>query len=88
MAAFQPIYPRKYSTHFVFPQSELHIQTALSALVSTAAARIQSQVRSCGVCGGQSDTGAGFLRVLRFPLAVITPRAAPYLCNHPIIDTA
>jgi hypothetical protein len=22
---------------------------------------------ACGVCGGQSGTGAGFLRVLRFP---------------------
>jgi hypothetical protein len=23
--------------------------------------------RSCGICGGQSGTGAGFLQVLRFP---------------------
>jgi hypothetical protein len=25
------------------------------------------------VCGGQSGTGAGFLRVLRFPLPIIPP---------------
>jgi hypothetical protein len=28
----------------------------------TAAARVRSQVRSCGICGGQSGIGAGFLR--------------------------
>jgi hypothetical protein len=28
---------------------------------------------ACGVCGGQSGTGAGFLRVLRFPLPIISP---------------
>jgi hypothetical protein len=26
-----------------------------------------------GVCGGQSGAGAGFLRVLRFPLPIIPP---------------
>jgi hypothetical protein len=28
---------------------------------------------SCGVCDGQSDTGAGFLPALRFPLPLIHP---------------
>jgi hypothetical protein len=32
----------------------------------TVAARIRVRT-ACGVCGGQSGTGAGFLRVLRFP---------------------
>jgi hypothetical protein len=38
----------------------------------TAAARVRVRV-ACGVCGRQSGTGASFLRVLRFPLPIITP---------------
>jgi hypothetical protein len=34
---------------------------AVCRLFSTAAARVRSLVRSCGICGGQSGTGAGFL---------------------------
>jgi hypothetical protein len=30
------------------------------------------------ICGGQSGTGAGFLRVLRFPLPVSIPPTAPH----------
>jgi hypothetical protein len=41
----------------------------VSRWLPTAAARVWS----CGICGGQSDTGAGFLRVLRFPLPIISP---------------
>jgi hypothetical protein len=35
--------------------------------------------RACGICGGQSGIGAGFLRVLRFPLPTIIPRISPSL---------
>jgi hypothetical protein len=45
---------------------------AVSCWVPTAAARVRVRA-ACGVCGGQSVTGAGFLRVLRFPLPIISP---------------
>jgi hypothetical protein len=43
---------------------------AVSRWLPTASARVRVRT-ACGVCGGQSDTGAGFLRVLRFPLPII-----------------
>jgi hypothetical protein len=32
-----------------------------------------SKVQNIGICGGQSGAGAGFLRVLRFPLPIFIP---------------
>jgi hypothetical protein len=46
--------------------------SAVRRWLPTAAARVGVQA-ACGVCGGQSGTGAGFLRVLRFPLPIIPP---------------
>jgi hypothetical protein len=43
------------------------IAQAVSGRLPTAAARVQVQVKSYGICGGQSVTMAGFLRVFRFP---------------------
>jgi hypothetical protein len=51
---------------------------AVSSRFLTAAARFRAQFRSCGICGGQSGTGAGFLRVLRFPLPILIPPTAPH----------
>jgi hypothetical protein len=42
----------------------------------TAAARVRAQARSCGICGGQSVTGAGFPRVFRFSVPVLIPPTA------------
>jgi hypothetical protein len=42
-------------------------------LILTAAARVRSRVWSSGICGGQSGAGAGFFRVLRFPLPIFEP---------------
>jgi hypothetical protein len=42
------------------------IAEAVSRRIPTAAARVRAQVGSCGICGGQSGTRAGFLRELRF----------------------
>jgi hypothetical protein len=54
------------------------IAQAVSRRFPTAAAQVRAQVRSCGICGGQSGTGASFLRVLRFPLPIIIPPTAPH----------
>jgi hypothetical protein len=44
----------------------------------TAAARVRAHVRSCRICGGQSDIEAGFLRVLPCPLSIFIPPNAPH----------
>jgi hypothetical protein len=33
--------------------------------------------RSCGICGRQTSTGAGFLRIRRLSLPIRTPPIAP-----------
>jgi hypothetical protein len=48
------------------------VAQAVSRWLPTAAARVRVRA-ACGVCGEQSGTGAGFLRVLRFPLPIIPP---------------
>jgi hypothetical protein len=54
------------------------IAQAVSRRLPTAAARVRAQVRSYGVCGGQSGTGAGFHRVFRFHLPLHIPPTAPH----------
>jgi hypothetical protein len=51
---------------------------AVSRWLPTAAGRVRAQVRSCGICGGQIGTGAGFLWVLPFPLPIIISPTAPH----------
>jgi hypothetical protein len=51
------------------------VAQAVGRWLRTAAARVRVRA-ACGVCGGQSGTGADFLRVLRFPLSII-PQISP-----------
>jgi hypothetical protein len=53
------------------------VAQAVSRWLPTAAARVRTRVWSCGICGGQSGVGTGFLRVLRFPLSIFIPPISP-----------
>jgi hypothetical protein len=63
----------------------LRMRAAIPPLIGRAIAQVVSRwlptaaawVRSCGICGEQSGTGAGFLRVLRFPLPIFIPPIGP-----------
>jgi hypothetical protein len=54
------------------------IAQAVSRRLPTAAAWVRTHVRSCGICGRRSGTGAGFLQVFRFPLSILIPQIVPY----------
>jgi hypothetical protein len=49
------------------------IVQVVSCWLPIAVVQVPACVCSCGICGGQSDAGAGFLRVLRFPLPIFIP---------------
>jgi hypothetical protein len=53
------------------------IAQAVSRWLPIAAARVRARVWSCGIWGGQSGAGAGFLRVLRFPLPIFISPISP-----------
>jgi hypothetical protein len=50
---------------------------AVSHWLATEAAWVRAPVWSSGICGGQSGAGAGFLRVLLFPLPNFVPSDSP-----------
>lgn len=51
---------------------------AVRCKLPTVAAWVQSKVKSCGTCGGQSGTGVDFLQVLHFPLSILTLLTTPH----------
>jgi hypothetical protein len=62
------------------------IAQAVSRWLPTATVHVRVQVRSYVICGGQSDTGAGFPRVLWFPLPILIPPTVPHSSSSsPII---
>jgi hypothetical protein len=50
---------------------------AVNGRLPTAADPVRFQVKSCGICGGQSRTGAGSLRGLRLPFPLSIPLISP-----------
>jgi hypothetical protein len=63
----------------------LHAHPRLRAKLQAVSRWVRAQVKSCGICGGQSGTGAGFLPVLRFvrPLIHSTNCSTIITIYHP-----
>jgi hypothetical protein len=55
------------------------VAQAVSCQVPIMVTQLWSQVRPCGICGGQSGAGAGCLEVFQFPLPIHILPAAPHL---------
>jgi hypothetical protein len=66
-----------YLTNLFTTSLGLATAQTVSRRLPTATAMVRAQVMSCGICGGQNGTGAGFLRVFRFPLPIIIPPTVP-----------
>jgi hypothetical protein len=62
---------------------------AVSRCLPTAAVMVRARVRTCGICGEQSVSEAGFPRVLRIPLPIFIPPTAPSVTwgryNRPVV---
>jgi hypothetical protein len=69
-----------------FPMENRTTAEAVNRRLPTAAAWARSQVSSCEICGRQSGTGAGFLRVPRFSLPALTAPTAPHSSSSIIWD--
>jgi hypothetical protein len=54
------------------------------AIAQAASRRVRAQVRSCGICDGQTGTGVGILRVLRVPLTA--PHSSSFIIRGWHID--
>jgi hypothetical protein len=61
----------------LLPSKGSVIAQAVSRWLPTAAARAHVRVWSSGICGGQSGAGAGFLRILWFPLPILILQNSP-----------
>jgi hypothetical protein len=55
------------------------ITQAVSRRFPKAAVQVLARVWSCGIYGGQSGSGASFLRVFWFPQPILIPPTAPHL---------
>jgi hypothetical protein len=60
-----------------FMNADRAIAQAVSRWLPIAVARVRARVWSSGICGGHSDNGARFLRVLRFIFPMFIPPNSP-----------
>jgi hypothetical protein len=71
---------------FIPAELIIHLDHAIGQAVSfwlpTAAARVRAQVRSCGICGGQSDTGKGYSEYLGFPANFHSTNCSTLIIYH------
>jgi hypothetical protein len=58
------------------------IARAVGRWLPNVAARLRARVSSSVFCGGQSDAGAGFIRVFQLPLPVFIPPNSPFSQSH------
>jgi hypothetical protein len=61
--------------HFLL---DYYITPNRNMIVHVSFARVRTNLRPCGIYGGQSGTGAGILRVLLFPLPILIPQTSPH----------
>jgi hypothetical protein len=54
------------------------IAQAVSRRLATSGVRVRAQIRSYGICGGQSGIGASFFRALLFSLPILISPTAPH----------
>jgi hypothetical protein len=52
--------------------------SGINRRISMLATWVRSQLKSCGNCGGHSETGAGFLQILRVLLPILIQPNSPY----------
>jgi hypothetical protein len=61
----------------LIPRDGRAIAQAVSLWLPAAVAQVRARVWSTRICGRQSVVGAGFLRVLRFPLKILIAPNSP-----------
>jgi hypothetical protein len=70
-------YRQKYTSRPIQYLLGRAMAQAVSRRSLTVEARVRARVNPCGICGGQSGTGTGFLRVLWFSLSISFHRLSP-----------